>query len=79
MTEAGIDFKDYQISTVLVDPPRAGLDAQTCQLLARFDKIVYISCNPETLARDLKVLGLTHDPIRMAAFDQVCAHYETPN
>ena len=41
------------ISTVFVDPPRAGCDDATCALLARFDKICYISCNPETLARDV--------------------------
>jgi tRNA (uracil-5-)-methyltransferase len=41
------------ISTVFVDPPRAGCDDATCKLLARFDKICYISCNPETLARDI--------------------------
>ena len=30
---------------------RAGLDLNTCNLITKFDKIVYISCNPETLAR----------------------------
>ena len=53
-----------------MDPPRAGLDPLTCKLIAQFDKIVYISCNPETLARDLKLLGVTHDAVRLAAFDQ---------
>jgi hypothetical protein len=55
---------------VLVDPPRAGLDAATCELLCRFDKIVYISCNPETLARDVAVMGATHTVEKFAAFDQ---------
>ena len=55
---------------MLVDPPRAGLDTLTCQLISQFDKIVYISCNPTTLARDLKLLGATHDAVRLAAFDQ---------
>jgi tRNA (uracil-5-)-methyltransferase len=41
------------ISTAFVDPPRAGCDEDTCALLAKFDKICYISCNPETLARDI--------------------------
>lgn len=35
-----------QFSTLLVDPPRAGLDPQTVQLLAEFDRVVYVSCNP---------------------------------
>ncbi|KAJ1425279.1 uracil-5--methyltransferase-domain-containing protein [Ochromonadaceae sp. CCMP2298] len=70
LQEGGIAIKDYQISTVLVDPPRAGLDADTCRLLSQFEKIVYISCNPETLARDVLVLQQTHAVLRVAAFDQ---------
>jgi len=41
------------ISTAFVDPPRAGCDDATCELLSKFDKICYISCNPATLARDV--------------------------
>lgn len=70
LEENGIKFADYDFSTVLVDPPRAGLDAATCVLLCRFDKIVYISCNPETLARDVAVMSATHTLERVAAFDQ---------
>jgi tRNA (uracil-5-)-methyltransferase len=55
---------------VLVDPPRAGLDENTCKLISQFEKIVYISCNPETLARDVKMLLSTHTVQRVAAFDQ---------
>ena len=53
-----------------MDPPRAGLDHDTCMLISIFDKIIYISCNPETLARDVTKLLLTHVIIRVAAFDQ---------
>jgi tRNA (uracil-5-)-methyltransferase len=70
LQDAGIDMKSFDIRTVLVDPPRAGLDSATCALLCRFDKIVYISCNPETLARDVKVMSATHDIVKTAAFDQ---------
>lgn len=40
---------------VFVDPPRAGLDAKVIESISRSDvrKIVYISCDPATLARDL--------------------------
>jgi tRNA (uracil-5-)-methyltransferase len=64
------NLNDYNITTVLVDPPRAGLDINTCQLIAKFNKILYISCNPETLARDLRILTKTHDILKCAAFDQ---------
>ena len=41
-----------------MDPPRAGSDKKFLDSLLRLKpkKIVYISCNPETLARDLKYL-----------------------
>jgi tRNA (uracil-5-)-methyltransferase len=67
---ANIDLDDYLFSTVLVDPPRAGLDQTTLDLIARFDSIVYISCNPDTLHRDLLVLRNTHNIEHFALFDQ---------
>jgi hypothetical protein len=42
----GLDLQSLQFSTLLVDPPRAGLDAQTVQLLREFQSVVYVSCNP---------------------------------
>lgn len=46
-------------NTVFVDPPRKGLDNNTIQLLNKLEaeNITYISCNPATLARDLKLLS----------------------
>lgn len=43
---------------VVMDPPRAGVGAEVCSLLARVSakEMVYVSCDPVTLARDLKVL-----------------------
>jgi len=43
---------------VVLDPPRAGLGAQAAKHLAELgaDEIVYLSCDPSTLARDLAVL-----------------------
>lgn len=70
LKEAGIDISKYDLGTVFVDPPRAGLDDGTCALLSTFPKIVYISCNPVTLARDVEKLVKTHRIVRFAAFDQ---------
>jgi 23S rRNA (uracil1939-C5)-methyltransferase len=44
---------------IVVDPPRAGVGAEVCTLLARVSapEIVYVSCDPVTLARDLKSLA----------------------
>jgi len=61
---------DYDFNTILVDPPRAGLDSDSTQLASSIDQIVYISCNPETLARDLDNLSKTHEVKRWAIFDQ---------
>jgi len=43
---------------VLLDPPRAGLGAESAEKLAELGakEIVYLSCDPSTLARDLAVL-----------------------
>eukprot|EP00930_Biecheleria_cincta_P037395 TRINITY_DN25664_c0_g1_i1.p1 TRINITY_DN25664_c0_g1~~TRINITY_DN25664_c0_g1_i1.p1 ORF type:complete len:496 (-),score=65.85 TRINITY_DN25664_c0_g1_i1:21-1508(-) len=46
----------YDFSTLLVDPPRAGLDEKTRKLAAGFERVLYISCNPLTLVRDLEDL-----------------------
>ena len=48
----------------------AGLDDACRALAAQFQRIVYISCNPETLARDVMALHHTHVLVRSAAFDQ---------
>ena len=65
-----IDLDSYNFSTVLVDPPRAGLDSATIELISNIDNIIYISCNPDTLARDLEILTKTHKIESSAIFDQ---------
>ncbi|CAA6814427.1 MAG: tRNA (uracil(54)-C5)-methyltransferase (EC [uncultured Sulfurovum sp.] len=66
----GLDLDTYNFSTVLVDPPRAGLDKDTIKLIQGIENIIYISCNPETLARDLLELTKTHDIDDAAIYDQ---------
>jgi tRNA (uracil-5-)-methyltransferase len=65
-----VDLTAYDFSTVLVDPPRAGIDDDTLALIQQFDNIIYISCNPLTLADNLQTLCLTHEVKRAAVFDQ---------
>ena len=67
---AGIDLKSYTFGSVFVDPPRAGMDPDTCELTRRFERILYISCNPETLAANIAQLHDTHRIERCALFDQ---------
>jgi len=61
---------DYDLRTVFVDPPRAGLDAHTEHMVSQFDSIIYISCNPDTLAKNLQQLSHSHRIERFALFDQ---------
>tara|TARA_R110002110_G_scaffold14698_1_gene67596 strand:- start:14294 stop:15409 length:1116 start_codon:yes stop_codon:yes gene_type:complete len=63
-------LSDYQLDTLFVDPPRAGMDENTTRMASRFENIVYISCNPASLADNLQILHATHDVRAFALFDQ---------
>ncbi|MTJ02596.1 tRNA (uridine(54)-C5)-methyltransferase TrmA [Idiomarina piscisalsi] len=64
------DIKSFDCRTVLVDPPRAGLDSETLKMVSAYSRIIYISCNPETLIENLDYLTKTHDVTAAAMFDQ---------
>jgi len=51
-------MKDAANTTLIVDPPATGLSANTRELIVDLAPatLVYVSCNPSTLARDLKEL-----------------------
>ncbi|MBN2647892.1 MAG: tRNA (uridine(54)-C5)-methyltransferase TrmA [Thiotrichales bacterium] len=66
----GVELSQYDFDTILVDPPRSGLDDLTRQMVQNYPRILYISCNPETLARDLATLSQTHQLVKSALFDQ---------
>jgi tRNA/tmRNA/rRNA uracil-C5-methylase (TrmA/RlmC/RlmD family) len=60
------------IDVIVVDPPRVGLEASLIARIARAkpSRIVYVSCDPATLARDLKRFGgIGYDFESIAAFD----------
>lgn len=54
-----IETLDKKYDTVIVDPPRAGLSNYTIDYIKKIDpnKLIYVSCNPNTLVRDLKLLN----------------------
>lgn len=50
------NLKDY--NKLILDPPRSGLHPKICEVLSetKFERIVYVSCNPHTQARDLQII-----------------------
>ncbi len=66
----GVDIDSYDFSTVFVDPPRAGVDDESLKFISGFQNIIYISCNPKTLKRDIKTLSKSHTIKKFALFDQ---------
>ena len=50
--------QEAKVDVVMMDPPRTGSSEEFLQSVLRMkpEKVVYISCNPETLVRDLKIL-----------------------
>ncbi|MBQ1306927.1 MAG: 23S rRNA (uracil(1939)-C(5))-methyltransferase RlmD [Erysipelotrichaceae bacterium] len=65
LADASKDMDPYLkgINTVIVDPPRKGLSKELITSLcnSRVERIVYVSCNPATLARDLELLKERYD------------------
>lgn len=70
LVEQNISLQDYHFSTIFIDPPRAGVDSQTIHLVAQFERIIYVSCNVETLCNNLWELSKTHSIHKVALFDQ---------
>lgn len=58
---AGATIRVEDFDAVLVDPPRAGLDADTLALVSRVDHVLYVSCGPENLLANIRDgLDATH-------------------
>lgn len=66
-------LKDINVSfdTIIVDPPRSGLNEETRNLIIKLkpDKLCYVSCGPFTLARDLNILNKYYDVEKINALD----------
>ena len=65
-----IKIKD-KIDIIFVDPPRKGIDRKAIAVMKRIypKKIVYISCNPVTMARDLNYLSDLYTVKKVIPFD----------
>lgn len=73
------DFQD--IDSIIVDPPRSGLDNHTIDTILSLNPktITYISCDPVTLARDLKILLETYDLLEVHPVDMFPNTYHVEN
>ena len=77
-----LERQGIQADVVVVDPPRKGLNGAAIEALSRFapKRIVYVSCDPATLARDVALLkerGYQLDTVTAADLFPRCAHVET--
>ena len=59
------------VDVVVVDPPRSGLHRKVIDMLLKSlpNKIIYLSCNPETQARDLKLLNEQYSIDSVSGYD----------
>lgn len=59
--------------TLVLDPPRSGCSRGVCETIldnsSSIDKIIYISCNPATLGRDLEILNDKFEVVRVIPYD----------
>ena len=64
-------LKEKQFDSIVVDPPRTGLgkDFVNTILKTKINRIVYVSCNPATLAKDLEILKDTYDIKSISVLD----------
>ncbi len=77
-----LERQGIQADVIIVDPPRKGLNADTIEALHRFSprRIVYVSCDPATLARDVALLKQRGYRLKSALAADLfprCAHVET--
>lgn len=76
-----IEKENIEIDVVFLDPPRKGIDTETLETILKIGpkKVVYISCNPATLARDLKTLAQNYKIQKVQPVDMFpyTSHIET--
>ena len=69
------------IDVMVVDPPRKGMEINVVNTIINVcpEKIIYISCNPATLARDVKLLSDKYNVVEIEPYDMFpqTSHIET--
>ena len=64
-------LKKEKVDLLVVDPPRTGLDEEliTTILKAKIKEVIYISCNPATLGKDLQMLKEKYEITSIRGYD----------
>ena len=85
--EALVILNNYNNISLVLDPPRQGCDKEILEKIleqnklkdTEIKKVIYISCNPATLARDLEILKQDYDIAKLIPFDMFpqTRHIET--
>lgn len=68
------DYIKKDVNTIVLDPPRKGLDQNVVKALlaSNIKRIVYVSCNPTSFARDLNLLKEKFDLKKISVVDMFC-------
>tara|TARA_R110002050_G_scaffold260238_1_gene399808 strand:+ start:241 stop:1653 length:1413 start_codon:yes stop_codon:yes gene_type:complete len=73
--------KHQKADVIITDPPRAGMHEDVVNMLLKLEaeKIVYVSCNPATQARDVALLAEKYDVIKIQPVDMFPQTYHVEN
>lgn len=81
--DAGVETKKLKEkpTSIIIDPPRSGLNKETIDIIMKLEpkKIVYVSCDPMTLVRDLNILKEKYNIIEITPFDMFPNTYHVEN
>ncbi|MCI0448372.1 MAG: 23S rRNA (uracil(1939)-C(5))-methyltransferase RlmD [Chlorobi bacterium] len=66
-----INKNEEKYDTIILDPPRSGIHPKSAEYLLRYEpkKIIYVSCNPTTQARDIKLLSEKYEITKIQPVD----------
>ena len=69
--EDKLDLISNNIDTVIVDPPRSGLHKKVLPILEKISPktIIYVSCDPITMARDINLLSNNYELVEVTPYD----------
>ncbi|MCI9585768.1 MAG: class I SAM-dependent RNA methyltransferase [Bacilli bacterium] len=79
--DASLEIANIKADKLIVDPPRSGLTKEGISDILKMNPkvMVYISCDPITLARDLKLLGVSYDVVSVTPVDMFPNTYHVEN